>query len=150
PIKGRPPSLLANSAGCVFAPRCDSVLTRCPVDKPPLRIYSDGVEALCWREDGPGRQAAAASAAQASERAPIGEPVVAVENVHLTYNVGGFFGQNRSIDVLKGIDLTVGKGEIVGLVGESGCGKSSLARVIAGLTKATTGSVKLLGQDLSS
>jgi len=150
PITGRPPSLLVTPAGCVFAPRCADRLQRCNSEPPPLRVYSDGVEALCWREE----SAASAPVAtiQAVEPAEVpsapAAPVVEAKDLHLTYEIGGFFGQRRSLEVLKGIDLTVARGETVGLVGESGCGKSTLARVIAGLTPATSGSVKLLGQDI--
>jgi NitT/TauT family transport system ATP-binding protein len=47
--------------------------------------------------------------------------------------------------VLDGVNLTVQAGEIVALLGPSGCGKSSLLRVIAGLTRATAGSVQVDG-----
>ena len=49
-------------------------------------------------------------------------------------------------DVLKGINLQIKKGEIVGLVGESGCGKSTVAKVIFGLTPADAGKVKIDGE----
>ncbi len=151
PIKGRPPSLLATPAGCVFAPRCNDVLLNCASQPPPLRVYNDGVEALCWREGSTAVAAAVTqpvAAAQAEDRTA--ESVVVAKNVHLTYQIGSFFGQRRTLDVLKGIDLTVTRGETVGLVGESGCGKSTFARVVAGLTRATSGSVKLLGQDIGT
>ncbi|MFO1210455.1 MAG: ABC transporter ATP-binding protein [Amaricoccus sp.] len=152
PIKGRPPSLLATPAGCAFAPRCAEALARCSAEPPPIRVYSDGVESLCWREGG--ATAAPAAVAQASPaaepRAATAEPVVEAKDIRLTYEIGSFFGQRRTLEVLKGIDLTVARGETVGLVGESGCGKSTLARVIAGLTRATGGSVKLLGQDIGA
>ncbi|MGE0279975.1 MAG: ABC transporter ATP-binding protein [Rhizobiaceae bacterium] len=150
PIKGRPPSLLATPAGCVFAPRCGDALPNCAIESPPLRTFDDGVEALCWLEQGPMPAAAVTAVLDDRTAASKGEPVVTVKDVHLTYHIGRFFGQKRILDVLKGIDLTVGKGETVGLVGESGCGKSTLARVIAGLTPATSGSVRLLGQDMGA
>jgi oligopeptide transport system ATP-binding protein len=54
-------------------------------------------------------------------------------------------GQVKAVD---GISLDLHRGETLGLVGESGCGKSTLARVLMGLIPATSGSVKLLGEEL--
>lgn len=51
------------------------------------------------------------------------------------------FDKRKRIEVLKGIDFSIGEGEIVGLVGESGCGKSTLAKVILGLIKPDSGEV---------
>ncbi|MFV0384222.1 oligopeptide/dipeptide ABC transporter ATP-binding protein, partial [Paracoccus sp. (in: a-proteobacteria)] len=148
-IPGRPPSLLATPRGCVFAPRCASAMAQCDEARPPLRIFDDGVQALCWLENSAPIPAAAR---QAPRTMPTGtaaaETVVEIRDVHLTYRVESFLGKAQSLNVLKGIDLTVTRGETVGLVGESGCGKSTLARVIAGLTPATRGKVALLGQDL--
>ena len=54
-------------------------------------------------------------------------------------------GQVKAVD---GITLDLHRGETLGLVGESGCGKSTLSRVLMGLIKATSGSVKLEGEEL--
>jgi multiple sugar transport system ATP-binding protein len=54
-----------------------------------------------------------------------------------------------SVDVLQGIDLDVADGELVIIVGPSGCGKSTLLRVIAGLEDATSGSMKIDGENVS-
>jgi oligopeptide transport system ATP-binding protein len=54
-------------------------------------------------------------------------------------------GQVKAVD---GISLDLHRGETLGLVGESGCGKSTLSRVLMGLIKATSGSVKLEGEEL--
>jgi multiple sugar transport system ATP-binding protein len=54
-----------------------------------------------------------------------------------------------SVDILKGIDLDVTDGEFVIIVGPSGCGKSTLLRVIAGLEDATSGSVRIDGENVS-
>ena len=54
-----------------------------------------------------------------------------------------------SVEILKGIDLDVVDGEFVVIVGPSGCGKSTLLRVIAGLEDATSGSVRIDGENVS-
>ena len=51
------------------------------------------------------------------------------------------------IEALKGVDLVVGEGESLGLIGPNGAGKTTLVRLLLGLLKPTSGSVKLWGQD---
>jgi branched-chain amino acid transport system ATP-binding protein len=63
-----------------------------------------------------------------------------VENIHTYYG---------NIEALKGVSLTVDKGEIVTLIGGNGAGKSTTLRTITGIMKPLEGSVKLDGEDLA-
>ncbi len=54
-----------------------------------------------------------------------------------------------SLQVLKGIDLTIGKGEVVSIVGPSGAGKTTLLQIMGTLDKADTGSVTIDGVEVS-
>jgi putative ABC transport system ATP-binding protein len=54
------------------------------------------------------------------------------------------------VNILRGIDLSVGAGESVGVVGPSGAGKSTMMMVIGGLERASSGSVHVAGADLTS
>ncbi|HEU4558933.1 MAG TPA: ABC transporter ATP-binding protein [Longimicrobium sp.] len=56
--------------------------------------------------------------------------------------------QGDAVHALRGVDLDVGRGELVAVVGPSGCGKSSLLNVLAGIDPPTGGTVRLLGDDL--
>ena len=73
------------------------------------------------------------------------DPVLALDKARLT-----LAGNAGPVDILKGITLTVGRGETVGLIGPSGSGKSSLLMLLGGLERATGGSVTALGQDLTA
>jgi putative ABC transport system ATP-binding protein len=59
-------------------------------------------------------------------------------------------GNAGPVDILKGITLDIAQGETVGLVGPSGSGKSSLLMLMGGLERATGGSVRALGRDLTA
>ena len=58
-------------------------------------------------------------------------------------------GPAPSVRALRGVSFDVAKGEHFGIVGESGCGKSTLLRIIAGLDRATSGTVMVDGRDIT-
>ena len=59
-----------------------------------------------------------------------------------------FLFQNEQIKVLDGLDLSIEKGDIIGITGVSGAGKSTLLNIMGGLEKPTSGSVNLAGRDV--
>ncbi|WP_405484790.1 dipeptide ABC transporter ATP-binding protein [Nocardia sp. NBC_00511] len=69
-------------------------------------------------------------------------PVVSLHDVTKAFAVGGI-RRRTTLHALRRVSLTVERGESVALVGESGCGKSTLLRVIAGLERASSGTVAL-------
>ncbi|RLE60601.1 MAG: oligopeptide ABC transporter ATP-binding protein [Thermoprotei archaeon] len=79
-----------------------------------------------------------------------GEPLVRVENLKVYFPVRkGVFGKVQYVKAVDGVDLDIGKGQIVTLIGESGCGKTTLGKTIAGLIKPTSGKILFDGNDIS-
>lgn len=58
-------------------------------------------------------------------------------------------GRSSTLEVLKGIDLTIAEGEIITIIGPSGVGKSTLLHLIGGLDRPTQGRVRIDGDDIS-
>jgi putative ABC transport system ATP-binding protein len=72
-------------------------------------------------------------------------PAISARNLTLTLGSG-----NRTVDILKGIDLAVPQGQTLALLGPSGSGKSSLMAVLAGLERASGGTLSVAGQDFAA
>jgi len=79
------------------------------------------------------------------------KPLVVVENLvkHFPVKIGAFGGQSAVVHAIDGVSFEIYRGETLGLVGESGCGKSTTGFALLQLHKATSGSVKFDGIDLS-
>lgn len=79
-------------------------------------------------------------------------PLLDINHLKVYYPIylGGFFKRKKAyLKAVDGVDLKIGRGEVIGLVGESGCGKSTIAKAIMCLTKTISGSIKLEGTDLN-
>ena len=71
--------------------------------------------------------------------------MVVATNLHKSYTAAG-----RRLDVLRGLELRVGKGEMVAIVGASGVGKSTLLHVLGGLDKVDSGDVRIGDAEVTS
>ena len=70
--------------------------------------------------------------------------MIKIDNVHKIYQIGPL-----SMEILKGVNLTVGRGEFLSIVGTSGCGKSTLMNILGLLDIASSGSYFLDGKEVS-
>lgn len=73
------------------------------------------------------------------------QPLIQLDEVRLTLGQGA-----ARTEILRGISLSIDEGETVAVLGASGSGKSSLMSIIAGLEKASAGSVRVLGEDMGA
>jgi peptide/nickel transport system ATP-binding protein len=148
PIPGHLPSPHERPQGCWFGPRCAHFKEEsCGVTSIPL-VASDeaGHQVRCVRwqqiEATPERlRGEAIAPTQASMPAAL-----AIADVSKHYPLSG---SRRVVRANEQVSFEVGKGEIMGLVGESGCGKSSLARMVVGLEEASSGSIRFGGEELA-
>ncbi|MFI8929318.1 dipeptide ABC transporter ATP-binding protein [Streptomyces sp. NPDC053474] len=156
-IPGLPPSLTTRPRGCRFAPRCAFATDLCHTRAPePVDDELQGLE----------HRFACFHPVPYDEEAPATEllpppPAVAVEpgGVLLELDAltkefplpGGPFARRRgTLSAVGGVCLTVRRGETYGVVGESGCGKTTLGRIVAGLEEPTAGTVRFDGRDLAA
>jgi len=93
----------------------------------------------------------AASPIRATDRTPSGEVILEVRNLVKYFPVGGgIFGKALGwIRAVDGVSFSIRRGETLGLVGESGCGKTTTGRCILQLERPTSGEVIFEGRDLS-
>ena len=168
-IGGLPPDLANPPPGCRFAPRCSRVTDKCRDREPPLTGESSEHLFSCWHPvDGPADTGAANGAAgrpvvsgavtggpagaDGAEAPPPG-PLLELRNLVKEFPVtAGAILQRKvaAVHAVSDVSFTVTAGETFGLVGESGCGKTTIGRLVVALERPNSGSVLLAGQDISA
>ena len=162
PIEGNPPSLVKLPAGCPFAPRCPLRIERCEQVEPGLVQHADSHAAACHRSDEVERRRVAGEnvfplghLAEPVAQSPRDErsTVLSVRDLVKEFPVlRGAVLRRRvgSLRAVDGVTFDIREGETLGLVGESGCGKTSTMMEILNLTRPQAGTVTVLGQDAAT
>jgi peptide/nickel transport system ATP-binding protein len=159
PIPGAPPSLAGLEPGCPFAPRCPLAIDRCRAEEPALVTVSAGHQAACIRtNEVAGRSAQdifGVSTPPAPVQAEPGEPpvVLVVDNLVRTYNLTKGLLLRRTVGEVRavdGVNFRLQQGRTLAIVGESGSGKSTTLHEILELKAPQSGSIEVLGADVST
>ena len=150
-IPGTPPRLVGLGLMCRFAPRCRFAGEDCRTLDPPLVEVWRGHEHACFHPRG--TDAGPADDLGRRRRTPdrtAGStgPVLEVLDVHKRFGLRStrLFGPKRAVHAVSGVSLDVRAGETLGIVGESGCGKTTIGRMLVGLEDPTEGAVSFEGQ----
>src|SRR5258705_1040306 len=155
PIAGQVESALVRAPGCGFAGRCAHVeIGRCtsrPIPSATVREEPDH-HVACVRADELSRWTRRSGADIAHEAGAPGEPMVAVHHLTKTYEPRrrGLRGSRAPVRAVSDVDLAAARGRTLAIVGESGCGKSTIAKVLSGLEVATAGGVTLDGVEVGA
>ena len=157
PIRGRVPALRETPSGCVFESRCDRARDRCRLEHPGMEGAAPEHPVRCFYPDSKDpteAQPRSAPPIPAESPAGGGAPVLEIEGLRAYYRAkdrgfSGLAGKHRQgfVKAVDGVGLVADSNATLGVVGESGCGKTTLAKCIAGLVPPTGGKLAFAGTD---
>ena len=155
-ITGTVPDLANPPPGCAFRPRCAAAHDACRVVPDLFAAPGDaGHRAACWLLSEAAGPAGSAPPTETDDlppgRAPAGAPLLALEDVAVRFPVGfDWRGRARGhVHALNGVDLELRRDETLGVVGKSGCGKTTLGQIVMRLLRPSRGRVVFDGVDLA-
>ena len=158
-IEGLPPSLLAPPPGCRFAPRCHAKEPRCVETLPELEEIEAAHHSACFRarelaQQGP--LGIGLVSAEATRPAPPkvlpAQPLLEVQGLKTWFDVsrGVLSGGRVILRAVDDVSFEIRAGETLGLVGESGCGKTTVGRTLLRLERETAGRIVYDGIDVTN
>ncbi len=174
PIEGEGPAPVSVPSGCRFEPRCPLTTEECRTTDPPLASF-DGEHTdhrtAChhWREareeielnfgetsndvESATRAGTSESPAVERDEGASETPLLSLDDVevHFTEEQGlleRFTEAPNEVRAVDGISLDIEEQNLVCLLGESGCGKTTLGKTLIGLQRPTSGSIEYRGQDI--
>jgi len=148
-IPGQVPPLSAMPAGCRFADRCAHVMPICRTVSPDWREVGTGHVVRChWT--GEAADVETTSHAITELNIEPGRPFLEMNQlkVHFPIRRGLFQRTVGHVRAVDGVSMAISAGRTLALVGESGCGKTTVGKALLQLIKPTDGSVKLGGGEL--
>ncbi len=154
-IPGNFPLPHERPTGCNFGPRCDYYAEgRCNAGEVPMSPVPESdrhaTRCLRWTEVD---WTAPPAARAVKPKSPIGRVVLKMEDLKKYYSIStGAFGGGASkvVKANETLSFEAREGETLAIVGESGCGKSTFAKVLMGLETATSGSIMLFDENVQS
>ncbi|MGD0285005.1 MAG: ABC transporter ATP-binding protein [Acidimicrobiales bacterium] len=168
-IPGVPPDLSRELVGCRFEPRCPNATERCKSEEPTLVPVSGVADHsyACFNPVGePGTPGAPHLGVVTAEERAVAlqrahgriddlegrRPILEIDHLVKEFVVtSGAITQHKigTVKAVSDVTFSVREGETFGLVGESGCGKTTIGRLVVALERANSGAIRFEGEDLS-
>jgi peptide/nickel transport system ATP-binding protein len=156
-LHGVVPALTTAFKGCRFESRCDQGWGLCQQIESEWYRASSGQQVRCHQLNPEIKQPIpdqipAETVSVLSEVAAGGEELLTIEKlkVHFPIHKGFFHRTVGQVKAVDGVDLTIARGKTVALVGESGCGKTTVGKTILRLQESTAGSIRFSGEELTA
>lgn len=158
-IDGESPDPVNTPDGCSYHPRCPLSDRQCEVEDPEYQTVGDGRAATCFHWEDATDEIHYSLGTGKEELAPAqrvetieDETVVSMNDVDVHFDITGLiddlFGEDQIVRAVNDLSLDIHENEVVALVGESGCGKTTLGKTAIGIQKPTAGAVEYRGQDI--
>jgi peptide/nickel transport system ATP-binding protein len=152
-IQGQVPPLTGEFRRCRFSERCDFAFERCSAEAPGWTRIAEAHEVRCFlrERERAGAMPRGEAGAAATHAATQAEPLLSVRElkVHFPIRKGLFKRTVGHVRAVDGTSIEVPAGRTLGLVGESGCGKTTVGKAILQLIRPTAGEVRFDGVDLT-
>ena len=141
-IAGVPPDLSGVIVGCRFAPRCEYATEHCRELEPELTL-EDGHAFRCFYPVAGPKPVVVRVSERAAAESPDAPEILRVEGLVKEFPIKAGFIRHKvgAISAVANVDFSIIAGKTFGLVGESGCGKTTIGRLVVGLELPTAGQV---------
>jgi oligopeptide/dipeptide ABC transporter ATP-binding protein len=151
-IAGLPPDLTREIVGCRFAPRCMYATEQCRQEEPPLSFEGEHAYACFHPVSGPRPVVVRTAATAVAAAKGSGKEILRVENLVKEFAIKAGLVRHKvgAIHAVSNVSFSIKEGETFGLVGESGCGKTTIGRMVVGLDLPTGGQISFDGKVVSA